>query len=152
MKANLSALILALCIAVAMILPVMAEVTDSDPVQSQIERIVVSYAANGTKDEEALSALAACFLSARKKNQLCYRVGGDEFIFICRQTSRDEMLQLVNDIRKNVADTKYSCSIGYCHISDGVDSVDALLQRSDEKMYKEKAIYYSYSKRDRRSR
>ena len=59
MKANLSALILALCIAVAMILPVMAEVTDSDPVQSQIERIVVSYAANGTKDEEALSALAS---------------------------------------------------------------------------------------------
>ena len=102
--------------------------------------------------DEALSALAACFLSARKKNQLCYRVGGDEFIFICRQTSRGEMLQLVNDIRKNVADTKYSCSIGYCHISDGVDSVDSLLQRSDEKMYKEKAIYYSYSKRDRRSR
>ncbi len=59
MKANLSALILVLCIAVAMILPAMAEVTDSDPVQSQIERIVVSYAANGTKDEEALSALAS---------------------------------------------------------------------------------------------
>ena len=59
MKTNLSALILALCIAVAMILPVMAEVTDSDPVQSQIERIVVSYAARGTKDEGALSALAS---------------------------------------------------------------------------------------------
>ena len=59
MKANLIALILVLCMAVAMIHPAMAEETAPDPVRSQIERIVVSYAANGTKDEEALSALVS---------------------------------------------------------------------------------------------
>lgn len=59
MRINRSALILVLCMAVAMILPAMAEDAASDPVQSQIERIVVSYAANGTKDEEALAALVA---------------------------------------------------------------------------------------------
>lgn len=59
MRINRSALILVLCMAVAMILPAMAEDAASDPVQSQIERIVVSYAANGTKDEEALAALVS---------------------------------------------------------------------------------------------
>lgn len=59
MKTNLIALILVLCMAVAMAAPALAEETAQDAAQSQIERAVVSYAANGTRDEDALSALAA---------------------------------------------------------------------------------------------
>ena len=42
----------------AVILPAAAEKETQTPAQSQIERAVVSYAANGTRDDEALSALA----------------------------------------------------------------------------------------------
>ncbi len=59
MKTKLIALILVICMAAAITLHATAEERTSDPIQSQIERIVVSYAANGTKDEEALSALVS---------------------------------------------------------------------------------------------
>ena len=42
----------------AVMLPAAAEKETQTPAQSQIERAVVSYAANGTRDDEALSALA----------------------------------------------------------------------------------------------
>ena len=53
------ALILAFILSVTALLPAAAEAAPQDAARSQIERIVVSYAANGTKDEEALSALAS---------------------------------------------------------------------------------------------
>jgi len=102
--------------------------------------------------DEALSSLALSFQRSLKSRHMCYRVGGDEFVIVCRKTSKDEMFKLVEELRKNVEETAYHCSIGCAHISDGADSIDALLQQSDEKMYKEKAEYYQNAARDRRSR
>ena len=58
MKRCLAAFFMALCLAAA-VLSADAEETRPAPAQSQIERAVVSYAASGTRDEEALSALAS---------------------------------------------------------------------------------------------
>lgn len=54
MKLRTTGLFILLCLAVAMTFSATAEVT-----QSQIERAVVSYAAEGTRDEQALSGLAS---------------------------------------------------------------------------------------------
>ena len=105
-----------------------------------------------TAGDEALKTLALCILSVLRRRQLCYRIGGDEFVVVCRKTSQKEMLQIVEDIKKHVADTRYSCSVGYSHITDGAESTDALLQKSDKMMYAEKANYYKNSGRDRRQR
>ena len=61
MKLNLKklALILVFGLVSAVILPAAAEEESQTPARSQIERAVVSYAANGTRDDEALSALAS---------------------------------------------------------------------------------------------
>ena len=59
MKSSLTALILMLCMVIMTVCPAVAEKTDQASAQSQIERAVVSYAATGTRDEEALSALAS---------------------------------------------------------------------------------------------
>ena len=99
--------------------------------------------------DEGLITLAICIKRALKNRHTCYRVGGDEFVIICRRTSKEEMLQLVQAIRKNVSETEYSCSIGCSHITDGADSIDALLQESDEKMYEEKTGYYKETGKDR---
>ena len=48
--------ILVFCLAAAVVMPASAEET---PAQSLIERLVVSYAADGTRDDSALSALTA---------------------------------------------------------------------------------------------
>ena len=61
MKLNLKklALILVFGLVSTVTLPGAAEERIQTPAQSQIERTVVSYAANGTRDDEALSALAS---------------------------------------------------------------------------------------------
>ncbi len=102
--------------------------------------------------DEALVTISVCMLRALRRKQLCYRLGGDEFVIVCRQTSESEMKQLVENIKKNVADTEYSCSIGYCHTMDGAGSIDSLIRKSDEMMYEEKARYYLNSGIDRRHR
>jgi diguanylate cyclase (GGDEF)-like protein len=100
--------------------------------------------------DEALSTLALCFTRALKHGQIGYRVGGDEFVIVCRRASLDEVVQLVERIRKYVAETAYSCAVGYSFDADGTKSVDALLKESDDMMYEEKARYYTDSGKDRR--
>ena len=57
MKSGLIVFILILCIATAVMVPAAAE--EPATAQSQIERAVVSYAATGTRDDQALLALAS---------------------------------------------------------------------------------------------
>ena len=57
MKSGLIVFILILCIATAVMVPAAAE--EPAAAQSQIERAVVSYAATGTRDDQALLALAS---------------------------------------------------------------------------------------------
>ena len=59
MKTKWTAIILVFCLVLTMLVPVLGEESSRDAAQSQIERAVVSWAANGTRDEEALSALAS---------------------------------------------------------------------------------------------
>ncbi len=57
MKLAVTACILILCMAAAAVLPAAAEEALQASAQSQIERAVVSYAATGARDEQALSGL-----------------------------------------------------------------------------------------------
>ncbi len=59
MKISLFVLILSLWMVFAMTVYTMSEGAPVDAAQSQIERAVVSYALNGMRDEEALSALSS---------------------------------------------------------------------------------------------
>ncbi|QUC66145.1 GGDEF domain-containing protein [Aristaeella hokkaidonensis] len=121
---------------------------------------LVSIDMNGLKEindthghaagDEALTTLALCFTQAAKAHQSVYRIGGDEFLVICRQGSPEEVLQLVERIRKNVAATKYSCSIGYSCAGESRKSVSEMMKESDEMMYAEKARHYQEIGVDRR--
>ena len=100
--------------------------------------------------DEALSTLALCFIRALKRRQSGYRIGGDEFVIVCRRNSQSDVEHLVERIRKNVAGTEYSCSIGYVYTAEGTDSIDDLLKQSDAMMYSEKERYYIESGKTRR--
>ena len=102
--------------------------------------------------DEALVTLAVCFTRALRRGQSCYRVGGDEFVIVCRKASRSEVMKLIERIKNAVAETKYSCSIGHSYRSDAGESVDELLKKSDEMMYADKARYYTDFRQDRRRR
>ena len=121
---------------------------------------LVSIDMNGLKDlndsqghaagDEALTTLALCFTQAAKAHQSVYRIGGDEFLIICRQTTPDEVRQLVERVRKNVSQTEYTCSIGYSCTGEGRKSVSEMMKESDEMMYAEKASHYKEIGVDRR--
>ena len=96
--------------------------------------------------DKAISTIAACFLRAAKRRQPVYRVGGDEFVVVCRKVSEDEVIALIKRIHEQVNATQYSCSIGYSYSSDGKKPIDELLSESDANMYAEKQIYYKENK------
>lgn len=100
--------------------------------------------------DEALSTLGLCFMRALKRRQSGYRIGGDEFVIVCRHTSRNEVSELIQRIRDYTGETPYSCSIGYSYNEDGKRKTEDLLRESDAMMYAEKAKYYESAGRDRR--
>lgn len=92
--------------------------------------------------DEALVELSLCFARACKNKQSAYRIGGDEFVIVCYKTSEEEVLELIERIKKYVANTDYTCSIGYSYRKDGVLEIDDLVKESDEQMYLDKAEFY----------
>ncbi len=97
----------------------------------------------------AISTIAGCFLRAAKRKQLVYRVGGDEFVVVCRKVSEEDVIALTKRIHQQVDATKYSCSVGYSYSHDGKKPIDELLSESDANMYAEKQQYYKKTGKSR---
>ena len=95
--------------------------------------------------DEALITISMCIMKSLSSKQSGYRIGGDEFIVVCRKTSQEEVLKIVEHIRKDVTDANYSCAIGYSFNFDGDKSINDLLKQSDQMMYQEKNKYYQES-------
>ena len=102
--------------------------------------------------DEALTTLALCLLQAGKQGQSVYRIGGDEFVIVCRSASREDVLSLADRVRKNVAEAACSCALGYCYSEERNGDIEGMLRESDRMMYAEKARYYQTSGKDRRRR
>ena len=102
--------------------------------------------------DEALVTLSYCFSRSLKSKQFGYRIGGDEFIIICRKNSEEEVLRLIESIRQYVNETPYSCAIGYSLNLQGDKHIDDLLKESDEMMYQEKEKHYHESGNERRKK
>ncbi|MBR0145228.1 MAG: GGDEF domain-containing protein [Eubacterium sp.] len=93
--------------------------------------------------DKALVTIALCFLQAATSRQSVYRIGGDEFVILCRRATEDDVKALIARIRKHVSKTRYRCAVGYSYAPDGTDSIDDMLKESDEKMYADKAAFYA---------
>ncbi len=63
-------------------------------------------------------------------------------VVVCRKLPEEEVIELTKRIHKLVAETPYSCSVGYGYSKDGKKPIDVLLSESDENMYAEKQEYY----------
>ncbi|MBR0302232.1 MAG: GGDEF domain-containing protein, partial [Clostridia bacterium] len=92
--------------------------------------------------DEALITLASCFRSALKSRQYGYRIGGDEFVILCRKTSSTEVMKLIERIEHNVGETEYSCAVGYSFSPDGERPIEDMLRESDMMMYAVKERHY----------
>ena len=84
--------------------------------------------------DKGLKTITSCFCKASSKRESVYRIGGDEFIIVCRNRGEDEIKKLVDEIRTAVSDAGYSCAYGY---SFG-KSIYEMMKESDELMYQDK--------------
>ena len=100
--------------------------------------------------DEALVTLSLCFMKSLRNKQSGYRIGGDEFLIVCRKTPKEEVIKIVDEIRQSVSQTEYSCAIGYSFNLEGKKPINDLLKESDEMMYSEKEKYYQESGEQRR--
>ena len=102
--------------------------------------------------DEARSTVSDCLFRALKSGQSGYRIGGDEFMIICRANSQSEVTGLVERIHSSLSETKYKCSVGYGYSENGEKSISDLKKESDTMMYLEKENFYKNSGQDRRER
>ena len=71
-----------------------------------------------------------------------YRVGGDEFVVILLDVSREEFARKTEQLRRQMQENSVDASIGGVWQAR-TENLEDLLRRADENMYREKKRYYS---------
>lgn len=100
--------------------------------------------------DEVLKIVAKELLNAVKRRDIVARYGGEEFAIMLPETPLSGALAVAENLRKSIAskdltrrDTKQSygavtISVGAAQYHPGKDSVNALIQRADEALYRSK--------------
>ncbi|MCR5670554.1 MAG: diguanylate cyclase [Butyrivibrio sp.] len=78
------------------------------------------------------------------KKRFCYRIGGDEFVAIVPEITREKFEEMVGKLKEKAR----SCSVavGYEWISNATN-INMAIKEADEKMYKDKADFYKSHER-----
>lgn len=71
-----------------------------------------------------------------------YRVGGDEFVVILLDVSREDFAHKTEQLRRQMQENSVDASIGGVWQAS-TENLENLLRRADENMYREKKHYYS---------
>lgn len=71
-----------------------------------------------------------------------YRVGGDEFVVILLDVSREDFARKTEQLRRQMQENSVDASIGGVWQAS-TENLEELLRRADENMYREKKRYYS---------
>lgn len=71
-----------------------------------------------------------------------YRVGGDEFVVILLDVSREDFARKTEQLRRQMQENGVDASIGGVWQAS-TENLENLLRRADENMYREKKHYYS---------
>ena len=100
--------------------------------------------------DKALVELAFCFHRALRVRQTGYRIGGDEFVILCRKTSEEELKKLIGRIEEYVSEIEFNCAIGYSYSADGKKPIAEMLKEADAGMYAAKKRYYEETGIERR--
>lgn len=82
-----------------------------------------------------------------KKEDKIFRVGGDEFMILCRKIKNEESLKIIKDqVKKSMEYTmevdnikmNVSASVGYSIFPDNEDNINEIMNFADKNMYKDK--------------
>ena len=100
--------------------------------------------------DKALKTIATAIFDACDRDMYPYRISGDEFLIIVNYLPKEIVESKIEQIKSDLRKTKYSCSIGYAYRSNKNASMEELLKKSEQQMYKVKEEFYRNSKYERR--
>ena len=92
--------------------------------------------------DEAIITVSSCFLQVTSFRYTAYRIGGDEFIIICKKTKEEELMKLIDKLKQKISETKYTISIGYSFSLEQDKDIEKMVKESDDMMYQDKALFY----------
>ena len=84
--------------------------------------------------DKALKTCAEKIKESLPRGCVLYRVGGDEFVVLCKKQSNIE--HIVTKIRNSMKGTSYSWAVGYSELVD--NDIDKTFKIADKNMYTEK--------------
>lgn len=96
------------------------------------------------KGDYVLKQIGEILLSARQSNIRAFRYGGDEFILICHEMTREEVLSLANRIKQQINQIMLpdgydavSITIGVCY-KEKLQDISKVISLADEALMKGK--------------
>ena len=84
----------------------------------------------------ALKTISEKFDLVSTKNATPYRIGGDEFVFLCLKMKEFEVEDLIAKIQEELNKTAYFCAIGYSMVKK--KTIEDTIIKADAKMYEKK--------------
>ncbi len=99
--------------------------------------------------DAALRRIGQCLGEVTGPKVRAYRIGGDEFVLLFRNTDEETVRETLERIHDSVKESGYSVAYGYA-MREEKEKTNALLARSDMKMFENKAHYYRERMHDRR--
>ena len=103
-----------------------------------------------TAGDEALRTIGMNLQEIRNNRILPYRIGGDEFMILFIHQDEDTVIQVLRDLKQRIQAKGYYISTGYAMRGLSSASMQDLIRWADEKMYADKAQFYSQNSHDRR--
>lgn len=90
------------------------------------------------RGDEAIVTIASCIRNAQSKNVMCYRIGGDEFVVLCNNMSKEQVVAVVNSIDVSInKETEYDVAIGFKY-RDNNEPLEVIMNDADKMMYEVK--------------
>lgn len=94
--------------------------------------------------DELIIRASQCLQKMFRKTDI-YRIGGDEFLVLCKGVEKENFKSRVENLRKEMQERDAIMSLG-CLWEKEVTDIDALIASADKLMYQEKQAYYSSGK------
>ncbi len=93
--------------------------------------------------DSAIKEIAAVIRSVFGKYD-CYRIGGDEFAVICRNTDEETFNLLIDEFARQNDNSKHKIAVGYRY-SQSAGDINEVVKAADENMYRDKKAFYRHT-------
>lgn len=83
----------------------------------------------------------ACMKRVFKHNTL-FRIGGDEFLYLCPNITEDKLKQLEQKLKDDISKHSVNMAIGRCWCENSSHNLDKAISQAEKAMYQDKLDYY----------